>query len=325
LLNQYLIFNSLSLNTSSDFDQPFIRDCTVRPIIKRAVQSSKQEINMRKVTLALLFFVLCSLLVTACQSPTATPTSIAAPLPTSTMPSTEPGVITIATGEWTPFSGTELYENGFVLHVIREAFAREGIKVKYEFLPWERAYQAILGKDSTYLASAYWYRSSEREQECFYSEPINEEQMVFFFRKEKPLMNWNAYTDLAGYRIGTSLGITYPADFKQSLEQGPLEFEEAKDDISNFKKLLAGRIDLFPTTTIAGYELLRSNFTAAEVEQLDYNTKPLMTSTGHLLFAKNNPEAEKYLQLFNAGLEKLKSDGTYDQMAADLLAGKYSE
>jgi polar amino acid transport system substrate-binding protein len=101
--------------------------------------------------------------------------------------------------------------------------------------------------------------------------------------------------------------------------------EEAHDDEMNFKKLLAGRIDLFPTTTVAGYELLRSKFTAAEIEQLDYNRTPLMTTTGHLLFAKSNPESKKYLELFNAGLAQLKSDGTYDQMYADLLAGKYSQ
>ncbi|MGB8981981.1 MAG: transporter substrate-binding domain-containing protein [Anaerolineales bacterium] len=280
---------------------------------------------MRKVISVFLLVVLSSLAVTACQSPTPVPTATAAPLPASPLPVVEEGVVLIATGEWAPFSGVDLYENGFVLHVIREAYARQGIEVRYEFLPWERTYQAVLAEGSTYTASAYWYRSSEREAECFYSEALNDEQMVFFFRKDKPLQNWGAYTDLDAFRIGTSQGITYPDDFTQLVAQGTVKAEEANDDETNFKKLLAGRIDLFPTTTVAGYELLRSKFTPAEIEQLDYHPKPLMVTTGHLLFARNNPMAEENLRIFNEGLAKLKSDGTYEQMQANLLAGKYSK
>lgn len=270
-------------------------------------------------TLVVLF--VSSVMLAACQQPTLTAT----PSPTIKPQSTAEETIAISTGEWAPFSGENIYQNGFVLHVIREAFAREGLQVKYGFFPWERAYQSVLDKDSPYIASAYWYRSPERESVCLYSESLIEEEMVFFFNKAAPLDNWATLDDLKGHRIGTSLGITYPDEFKKLIESDSLYAEEAQNDELNFRKLLAGRIDIFPTTSVAGLELLRSKFTPAEMAQIDYNKKPMMVSTGHLLFSKSNPAGEKYLNIFNSGLKKLVDDGTYDKMYADLLAGKYSK
>ena len=47
--------------------------------------------------------------------------------------------ITIATLEYAPFTGKNLKFNGFVNHVIAEAFQRRGHGVKFAYLPWKRA------------------------------------------------------------------------------------------------------------------------------------------------------------------------------------------
>ncbi len=283
--------------------------------------------NHKILPMTLAILLVSSALLMACQpTPTAPPAPPTA-VPAATNQSSNPdkNLLAISTGEWAPFSGEKLYENGFVLHVIREAFAREGLQVRFDFFPWERAYQSMLDQGSPYAASAYWYQSAERESVCFYSEPIIEEEMVLFYRKAAPLENWSTLEDLKGYTIGTSIGITYPDEFKKLIESGVLTAEEAPDDELNFKKLLLGRIDLFPTTSVAGLELLRNKFTPAELDQLDYHKKPLLVSTGHLLFSKSHPDGEKNLAIFNSGLEKIIKDGTYEKMYADLLAGKYSK
>lgn len=273
-------------------------------------------------TLTKVVLLVGTFLLTTCQS--AAPPSAATPQQ-STPTSITISAIAISTGEWAPFSGEQVYQNGFVLHVIREAYAREGLQVQYDFFPWERAYQSALREDSPYTATAYWYRSPERESDCLYSEPLIEEEMVLFFRKADPLEHWETLTDLEDYRIGISLGVTYPEDFKELAESGELNVQEAPDDELNFRKLLAGRIDIFPTTSVAGLELLRNTFTPAEMAELDYNKKPIMVSTGHLLFCQTNPTAAEQLNIFNSGLQKLMADGTYAQLYADLLAGRYSE
>ena len=47
-------------------------------------------------------------------------------------------IITIATLEYHPWTGKNLKFNGFVNHVITEAFQRGGYTVKYTYLPWKR-------------------------------------------------------------------------------------------------------------------------------------------------------------------------------------------
>ena len=44
--------------------------------------------------------------------------------------------ISIATLEYAPWTGKDLKNNGFVNHVISEAFQRKAYTVKYAYLPW---------------------------------------------------------------------------------------------------------------------------------------------------------------------------------------------
>ena len=70
--------------------------------------------------------------------------------------------IRLTTGEWAPYISEKLEHFGLVSRIVTEAFALEGVKVEYIFLPWKRAYQeALIGK---YDGSAVWTRNSEREK-----------------------------------------------------------------------------------------------------------------------------------------------------------------
>jgi len=46
--------------------------------------------------------------------------------------------ITLANGEWAPYMSKNLKQAGYMSHIVTEAFAEEGITVKYVFLPWKR-------------------------------------------------------------------------------------------------------------------------------------------------------------------------------------------
>ncbi|MFO7817628.1 MAG: hypothetical protein R6V39_08120, partial [Desulfovibrionales bacterium] len=86
-----------------------------------------------------------------------------------------------------------------------------------------------------------------------------------------------------------------------------------------------GRIDIFPSAEIMGYKTLRDNFSAEVVDSITSSSKPLHTSTGHLLFPKSRDDAQKLLADFNKGLKQLKDSGRYDELLDDVLAGKYSK
>jgi len=231
-------------------------------------------------------------------------------------------VITVATLEYAPWTGKNLKFNGFVNHVITEAFRHKGFSVKFTYLPWKRAVMET--KNGNYSALSYVYLSKDREKEFYLSDPISTEKIVFFHLQSNPIKNWKTLDDLKEYKFGVTRGYTYTKEFWQAVESKRLKVEVADSDKQNFKKLFAGRIDIFPSGFVNGYSLLQKEFGAGKSHLLAYHPKPLSETTGHLAFSRRRQNSESLRQVFNQGLAELKEAGLYDQFVVDLLAGKYS-
>ena len=231
--------------------------------------------------------------------------------------------ISISTGDYAPWTGKKLKHNGFVNHVISEAFKQEGYKVKFKFYPWKRNYeQAKIGK---FHATSYWYISKEREKDFLYSDAVSVEKLVFFHLKSKPMKDWQKISDLKGYQIGATREYTYTKEFWDAAKAKQIKVNIVTTDKQNFQKLLSGRIDIYPSDIITGYSILKKDFKADKSQLITYHKKPLSETTGHLLFPRIKKESEHYLKIFNQGLAKLKEKGLYDLYMKDLLAGKYTD
>lgn len=231
--------------------------------------------------------------------------------------------IVINTGEYVPFLGSELPEYGMVNHLTRLIFEDAGYEVEINFRPWARMRRELL--EGHVDASVYWYYREDRTEHSYLSDPVMEERIVFFYRKDNPLEHWERLEDLEGFSIGAVREYTYTTEFWELGERGTLTLELATSDEINFRKLLQERIDLVPITDITGLELLRTEFSAEEAEKLDFHKKPMMVNTGHVLFPKENEDSERHLRDFNEGLARMKEDGTYDRLLEDLLDGEYSQ
>ena len=232
-------------------------------------------------------------------------------------------IITVATLEYPPWTGKNLKFNGFVNHVISEAFKRSGYSVRFTYLPWERAVTET--KNGKYAALSYVYYSEAREKEFHLSGPISEEKIVFFHLKSNPIRDWKTLDDLKNYRFGATRGYTYTQEFWEAAESKRIKVDITDSDKQNFKKLFAGRIDIFPSGLVNGYSFLRKEFQAGKLQLLSYHPKPLSATTGHLAFTKSRKNSENLRQIFNRGLAELKKEGLYDEFMANLLAGKYSQ
>ncbi len=232
-------------------------------------------------------------------------------------------VVLISTGEYAPWTGKALRHNGFVNHVITEAFKRGGYSAQYTYYPWKRNYQQA--KLEKFHATSYWYKSKDRENDFYYSDPISTEKLVFFHLKSNPMIDWDTLNDLRKYRIGATNGYTYTKEFWDAEKSKKLEIQTTNSDAQNFLKLLKGRIDIFPATLLTGKSILQKEFDIAKSTLITFHPKPLSETTGHLLFPKSREDSEKLIQLFNKGLAMLKKEGLYDKFMDDLLAGKYSK
>jgi polar amino acid transport system substrate-binding protein len=232
-------------------------------------------------------------------------------------------IITISTLEYPPWTGKNLKRNGFVNHVIAQAFQRTGYRVEYTYLPWKRA--LLETKNGKYVALSYVYFSKDRENDYHLSDPISLEKIVLFHLKTNPVKDWKTLDDLRNYTFGATRGYTYTSEFWEAAESKRLKVDITGTDKQNFKKLLAGRIDIFPSGLVNGYSILQKEFDVGKSHLLSVHPKPLSKTTGHLAFTKRRKNSEKLLRTFNQGLAELKEEGLYDKYMDDLLAGKYRQ
>ncbi len=218
--------------------------------------------------------------------------------------------LTIAIGEYPPFASREYPQQGIVPKIIRAAFGAQGYTVKFEFMPWGRSFASAL--KGHYDAAAFWFCVPEREKDFYCSDPLYYEATYFYFHKRKPLQDWQNLSELSHFNIGATTGYSYTEEFWQFAKRGVLKVDTVTTDIQNFKKMIKGRIDLFPMATIPAKHLLKKHFTTEEIEQIAFHPKPLMVESSHLLFLKHSKKSKQLLETFNKGLEAIKESGKYD-------------
>jgi len=232
-------------------------------------------------------------------------------------------IISIATLEYAPWTGKNLKSNGFVNHVIDEAFQRKGYTVQYTYLPWARC--VIETKNGNFSALSYVYWSRDREKEFYLSDPISVEKIVLFHLKSNPIKDWSTLEDLKNYKFGATRGYTYTKEFWDAAKSKRLMVDVTNSDLQNFKKLISARIDIFPSGLVNGNNLLQKEFEAGKSHLISFHSKPLSQTTGHLALTRSRKNNENLRRIFNQGLSELRKDGSYDRFMEDLLAGKYSQ
>ena len=232
-------------------------------------------------------------------------------------------IINITNGEWEPYLSEFSYEYGLASHIISEAYKLEGIKVKWGFFPWKRAYEAA--KDGqTWNASAVWWPTDEAKASFLITDPVINTSFVFFHLKTKKF-DWKKVEDLKGLAIGVTRGYDYGKPFMEAVENKQLIVDEVSADELNYKKLLKGRIDLFPNDPIVGEAQIRNSLSSVEAQLLTHHPMEFAKNTLNLIISKKSKNGKMFLEKLNSGMMKLKKSGKLDQMFRDLRAGKYDK
>lgn len=232
-------------------------------------------------------------------------------------------VVTLANGEWPPYHSKSMKHYGLASHLIKEAFALEGIDVEYQFLPWKRGMK--MAENGELNGTALWRNQAEFQDEFYYSDPVLMSETVFFHLKANPF-HWHKFEDLKGINIGGTLGYSYNEDYRIAEKSKEYRIQRMAKDELNFSMLLRKRIDIFPITKEVGYFLLQSKYTAEEASLITHHETSLTPENErslHLLLSKDNKDNIELMEAFNKGLNKLKQTGRYDSYILDLKNGKY--
>ena len=223
--------------------------------------------------------------------------------------------VRLTNGEWSPYLGQNLPHHGVASRIVEEAFALEGIRVRWEFYPWARALRsAERGKSD---GSAVWLRSPEREQTFYISDPVVESGYYLFHRKDRPF-DWQQVADLAPLRLGGAIDYDYGQAFQQAERDGLLRIKRLSSEEQGLRMLLAGRLDAFPMDKVVAFDMLHSQFSREERQRLSFHPLPLRSDSLHLLLSKQVPGNAERMARFNRGLKALQDSGKVSQYLLEI-------
>lgn len=221
------------------------------------------------------------------------------------------GPVKLTTGHWPPYLDSASNEGGFAAQIIREAFATQGLDVDFDYLPWSRA--LMLANTSAYHGTAIWSCTQSRTRRFKFSEPILPFRYVFYHRASEPF-DWQNVQDLEGKMIGLTQDYAYGTDLKKAARKGIVKTDTTTSDEANFRKLVVGRIDLFPMDPVVGSYILKNELPSVVAGQVTYDPTPVREAAYHVLFSRSNPEAADLKDKFDRGLASLKASGRLAQL-----------
>ena len=233
--------------------------------------------------------------------------------------------IYISSGEWPPFLGQELQQEGLISHIVREAFASVDIDVVYGYFPWKRSYNyAVRGEGAhkdRWHATAVWYYSPKREKELNYSDVVYEADEVLFYLKSNPI-KWHEDSDLKGKRIGGTEYSPYP--HLESLEdKGIVKIVRSGGDDVQMQRLFHRNVDAVSVIKEVGFYYVAKKLTITDLGQVAFIDNKQYKRYLYLLFSTRLEENERLLKEFNRGLRIIRSNGRYFELLESFRHGYY--
>lgn len=137
------------------------------------------------------------------------------------------------------------------------------------------------------------------------SAPIYTKVDFAFFKKGAT--NLVSIKDLEGKKVGITRGYPYASELMSNKK---IIFDPADDDVTNMKKLAAGRIDAFVVEEKSGLEALKKS---GETSVTYDSSKPLSKQAVYYAF-KNGADGKKAADGFSKALDEMKKDGTFGKI-----------
>lgn len=215
--------------------------------------------------------------------------------------------VKLNTLDWEPYIGEKMTGNGFVATLVNEAFAASGYAVEFSFQPWVRA--KATAKEGKADGCVPEYYLQEDLADFFISDPFPGGPLGFMKRKTDKV-TFAKLEDLKGLKIGVVRGYVNTEEFDKA---DYLSKEEANDDITNLRKLLAGRLDLVVIDKFVGLYLMQQMLPES-ADKVEFVVPSLEEKTLHVLISKKTADAEAKMKAFNDGLKTVKDSGKLDAL-----------
>lgn len=192
----------------------------------------------------------------------------------------------------------ESKDKGVFVDLAKEVAKRGGYTLNLEIAPPPRTVESFSqGKIDGFFPALDVLISGAAAK----SSPIYTKVDFAFFKKGAT--NLKTIKDLEGKKVGITRGYPYAGELMSNKK---IIFDPADDDVTNMKKLAAGRIDAFVVEEKSGLEALKKS---GETSVTYDSSKPLSRQAVYFAF-KNNPDGKSAAEAFSKALGDMKKDGT---------------
>jgi polar amino acid transport system substrate-binding protein len=195
--------------------------------------------------------------------------------------------------------------HGVLAQAAAYVLADMGYNLKPKVMPFNRTYSLLHKGDIDVALSVL--ATPERLALANYSAPIVIEYGVILVARNKGF-SLQRIADLEGRKIGAKLGFKYP-----DVEASGIELIPAKDDQTNIRKLLSGRLDGVILGSLTGPHLIEQLGLDAEVDYLPLAVSKVPLGIGVSL--KRWSAAD--MQHFNRGIKALKASPEWSKIMSE--------
>jgi methyl-accepting chemotaxis protein len=214
--------------------------------------------------------------------------------------------LTLATSSYPPYiiSDGKGKINGIDIDIIHEVFNRQGIQVTVNLASFDQSTR-LLGMGYADLVPTL-SKNPTREKTMAFSENYREPSRYVFVALSESGVSVSAFNDLKRVVVGTMKGFGYWSAFSQ--EQSIKKDVSDKEEIL-FRKLFKRQIDCLIMNEHAARYYIASHKIGNQVKLLAYSYLEDGGSDTRIAFTKAK-DMTNYIDMFNAGYEAIKKDGT---------------
>ena len=214
--------------------------------------------------------------------------------------------ITLLTEDTPPanYLGKDGKPAGLAVELVQEMARRAGDPGVVQVVPWARGYKDTLEKPNTALFHTVW--TPERDTLFQWVGPLFPTEIVLY----RKAGSGPRITLLEEAKKVRAIGV-YKDDAKEQLlnKLGFTNLESTADDNQNPKKLVAGRIDLWPVNTLQMKSMLEANQIPVDA------IEPVLTLTrqqAYLAFSSQTESRE--VVKWQKAFDDMEADGTADKI-----------
>jgi polar amino acid transport system substrate-binding protein len=198
---------------------------------------------------------------------------------------------------------------GISIEIVEKIKSKINSKDSVKIVPWSRGLKITKKKENSALFSML--RTPDREKLFKWVGPLVEFSVVFFKKTDSPIVLNSVEDAKKVKKIGVTKNV---GNHEMLLAKGfkNLDVLQSGADEKNIKKLVKGRIDLWPSTYFGGLYNAKKLGYGGMIEPI----ADFPVFEGHLYLVFNLDTDDKIISRWQVALDDLKLNGTFDKIVS---------